>query len=277
MSNQQSDNKKSILREWLENKITMDKTKQGYIKSKTQDKITTITFYHPSHNSLPGNLLGELTQAINKAGKDEESILIVLKSEGDRTYCAGASFDELVSINDKETGKEFFSGFANVINAIRKCPKLIIGRVHGKAVGGGVGLAAACDYTMATKYASVKLSELAVGIGPFVIGPAVERKIGLSAFSQMAINATEWQTAKWAKLKGLYTEVFESTEQLDEYLDTFLATLVTMNPEAMSLLKKVFWKGTEHWDELLKQRAEMSGHLVLSEFSKNAIGKFLKA
>jgi len=255
----------------------MDKTLQGYVNTAIEDGVATITFFHPSHNSLPGNLLAALTAAIDDASADDNVILVLLQSAGDRTFCAGASFNELVAINDERTGKQFFSGFANVINAIRKCQKLVIGRVQGKAVGGGVGIAAACDYCMATKYASVKLSELAVGIGPFVIGPAVERKVGLSAFSQMAINATEWQTAEWAKQKGLYTESFESLTQLDEYLATFISTLRTMNPEAMSLLKQVFWKGTEHWDSLLAERAEMSGRLVLSDFSKKAIGKFLKA
>ena len=253
----------------------MDKTQQGHISTTIQDKIATIEFYHPSHNSLPGKLLAGLEQAIYDVGHNKDVIIIVLKSAGERTFCAGASFDELVAINNEKVGKEFFLGFANVINAIRKVPKLVVGRVHGKAVGGGVGLAAACDYCMATKYASVKLSELAVGIGPFVIGPAVERKVGVSAFSHMAINATEWRTAEWAREKGLFTEVFQSTEQLDEYVTHFTEKLVTMNPEAMRLLKKVFWEGTDHWDALLEERAEMSGRLVLSEFSKKAISSFL--
>ncbi len=253
----------------------MDKIQQGHIETTINNKIATIEFYHPSHNSLPGKLLSELEQAIYAAGGNDDVILIVLKSAGDRTFCAGASFDELSSIQNEDVGKKFFMGFANVINAIRKVPKVVIGRVHGKAVGGGVGLAAACDYCMATKYASIKLSELAVGIGPFVIGPAVERKMGVSAYSHMSLNATEWRTADWAREKGLYTEVFQSTEQLDEYIIHLTDKLVTMNPEAMGLLKKVFWEGTENWDDLLEERAEMSGRLVLSDFSKNAIGKFL--
>jgi len=253
----------------------MDKTLQGHIKTDIKGGIATIEFFHPSHNSLPGKLLADLEFAIYEAGKNDEVILIVLKSDGDRTFCAGASFDELVAIEDEAVGKKFFMGFANVINAIRKVEKIVIGRVQGKAVGGGVGLAAACDYCMATKYASVKLSELAVGIGPFVIGPAVERKVGISAYSQMSLNATEWKTAAWAREKGLFTEVFDSTKQLDEYVEHFTEKLVTMNPEALSLLKGVFWEGAEHWDELLAKRAEMSGNLVLSDFSKKAIGKFL--
>lgn len=253
----------------------MDKTQQGYIKSETRNRITSITFFHPSHNSLPGKLLSELSEAITVAGNDTDTVLVVLKSAGDRTFCAGASFDELVAIETEAAGKEFFSGFSGVINAIRKCPKLVIGRVQGKAVGGGLGLAAACDYCVATKYASVKLSELAVGIGPFVIGPAVERKVGLSAFSQMAIHATKWYTAEWAQQKGLYTEVYDSVEELDIELEKFLNTTAGMNPEAMKLLKKVFWKGTEDWDNLLADRAVTSGKLVLSDFSKKAIGKFL--
>jgi len=255
----------------------MDKTQLGHIKTEISNGIATLEFYHPSHNSLPGKLLAELERAIYELGKDDEVILIVLESNGNRTFCAGASFNELASIENEVVGKRFFMGFANVINAIRKIPKIVIGRVQGKAVGGGVGLASACDYCMATKYASIKLSELAVGIGPFVIGPAVERKIGLSAFSQLAINATEWKTADWAKSKGLYNDVFDTTEQLDEYIKHFSEKLVTMNPEALKLLKKVFWEGTENWDSLLEQRAEMSGKLVLSDFSKKEIGKFLSA
>jgi len=250
---------------------------QGQIISTFNNHVTSIEFFHPAQNSLPGHLLNELVTHINQAGDDENTILIVLKSAGDRSFCAGASFTELATIQDFEIGKKFFMGFASVINAIRKCPKIVVGRVHGKAVGGGVGLAAACDYCMATKYASVRLSELAVGIGPFVIGPAVERKIGLSAFSQMALNATEWQTAEWAKQKGLFTEVFENVEQLDAYIEHFTADLVKKNPAALSQLKKIFWEGTENWDQLLEHRAEMSGKLILSDFAKDAIVKFLNA
>ncbi|MDF1694387.1 MAG: enoyl-CoA hydratase/isomerase family protein [Saprospiraceae bacterium] len=254
----------------------MDKTQQGHIISAIKNNIATIEFYHPSHNSLPGKLLAELEKAIYAADENEDVILIILKSFGERTFCAGASFDELVAINDEKIGKTFFMGFANVINAIRKISKIVIGRVHGKAVGGGVGLAAACDYCLATKFASVKLSELAVGIGPFVIGPAVDRKMGVSAYSHMSLHATKWMSAEWAREKGLYTEVFENTEDLDQGLEQFASLLVSMNPEAMMLLKKVFWEGTDHWDALLEERAEMSGRLVLSDFSKNAIGAFLK-
>ncbi len=255
----------------------MDKTAQGYVKSSIENRIETIEFFHPSHNSLPSILLAKLASTITEAGQKEEVILIVLKSAGDRTFCAGASFDELVAIADKTQGLLFFSGFANVINAIRTCGKLVIGRVQGKTVGGGVGLAAACDYCMATKYASIKLSELAVGIGPFVIGPAVERKLGLARFSQMAINAKEWYTADWGKEVGLFQEVFDTTEYMDDYLGRFLETLVNMNPVAMVELKKIFWKGTDNWDVLLKERAATSGELILSPIAKKTIQGFLNA
>jgi methylglutaconyl-CoA hydratase len=207
-------------------------------------------------------------------GKNDNAKVIVLQSEGEKAFCAGASFDELISIKDLETGKIFFSGFAGVINAMRKAPKFVIARVQGKAVGGGVGLASAADYTLALSTASVKLSELAVGIGPFVVGPAVERKVGSSAFCQLAINASEWQTAQWAKEKGLYAEIFDEINQLDEAIHQLAHRLSTSNPEAMMLLKKAAWQGTEHWDTLLIERAEMSGKLVLSDFTVNAINKF---
>lgn len=249
---------------------------EGFVKTNLLKKgLLEIEFFHPKHNSLPSAILQELAEAIIEAGNNEEVQVVILKSGGNRTFCAGASFDELVAINDFFTGKNFFMGFANVINACRKCPKIIIGRVQGKAVGGGVGLASAVDYCFATKYASIKLSELNVGIGPFVVGPAVARKIGFSAMSQLAINADEFQSANWAKEKGLYAEVFETIEALDAGILTLSDYLLLTNPEAQTLLKKVFWEGCQDWDVLLEQRAEMSGRLVLSEFTKKALESYI--
>lgn len=255
----------------------MNATEQGNVTFEINEKgIATIEFFHPMSNSLPGKVLNKLANTITELGNKENVKVIILKSAGDRAFCAGASFDELISIEDFETGKVFFSGFANVINAARKCPKFIIGRVQGKAVGGGVGMASAVDYCYATKFAAVKLSELAVGIGPFVVGPAVERKIGTSAMSMLAINATEWYPAEWAKEKSLYAEIFDSIEAMDEAIEVLANKLAQSNPEAMSMLKKVFWEGTEHWDTLLSERAAMSGKLVLSDFTRNAINAFKK-
>ena len=251
-----------------------DNTQLGAVTTVINNHIATITFFHPSHNSLPGKLLSELTEAIDQAGHDDDIRVIILKSSGDRTFCAGASFDELIAIDNIETGKKFFMGFANVINACRKCPKLILGRVQGKAVGGGVGLAAATDYCFATKFSAVKLSELAVGIGPFVVGPAVERKLGISAMTQLAYNATEWQNAAWARAKGLYTNIYDTIEEMDMAILELAQKLALSNPEAMRMMKKAFWSEAAHWDELLAERAAMSGQLVLSDFTRNAIQKF---
>lgn len=248
---------------------------QGAVESHIDERgIAYIEFSHPLSNSLPGKVLRNLADTITEMGENPEVKVIVLRSAGEKAFCAGASFDELISINDLETGKVFFSGFANVINACRKAPKFIIGRVQGKAVGGGVGLASAVDYCLATKFADVKLSELAVGIGPFVVGPAVERKIGVSAMSELAINATEWRSAEWAKRKGLFTDVFDNAEEMDKEIERLAVQLSKSNPEAMSMLKTIFWQGTEHWDTLLAERAGMSGKLVLSDFTVNAIGAF---
>lgn len=246
----------------------------GTVNTKRVNQIATITFFHPQSNSLPGALLMQLAGEIEKAGADKAVRVIVLQSEGEKAFCAGASFDELMSIETIEQGTKFFSGFAAVINAMRKAPKFVIARVQNKAVGGGVGLASAADYTFAVDTASVKLSELAVGIGPFVVGPAVERKIGTAAFASLSINATEWQSAAWAKEKGLYAEVFSSITEMDVAIETLAKKLASSNPEAMALLKKVLWTGTEHWDSLLAERAVMSGTLVLSDFTRNAIQKF---
>ncbi|WP_282136568.1 enoyl-CoA hydratase/isomerase family protein [Seonamhaeicola maritimus] len=246
----------------------------AYVKLTIENKIGFIEFFHPNRNSMPSDVLLELEQIITTAGNNDDVKVIVLKSGGDRTFCAGASFNELIAIENAETGKHFFSGFANVINAMRKCPKLIIGRIQGKAVGGGVGLAAAADYCFATQYASVKLSELSIGIGPFVIEPVVSRKIGKIAMSQMTIDAETFYSADWAKEKGLYSEVFESTEELDQALNALAGKLTSYNPEALKEMKKVFWQETDHWDALLHDRAGISGKLVLSKFTKDVLKKY---
>ncbi|MDZ7807731.1 MAG: enoyl-CoA hydratase/isomerase family protein [Gracilimonas sp.] len=246
----------------------------GAVNLTIENNIGTIEFYHPKGNSLPGAILRKLAQTITAAGENEEIRVLVITSRGDGAFCAGASFDELIAIEDYDTGKEFFMGFALVLNAMRTCPKLIIVRVHGKTVGGGVGIAAAGDYTFAEEKASIKLSELALGIGPFVVGPAVERKIGKSAFSALSIDATNWYDADWALQKGLYNKIFGSTFDLDQAIRELAGKLEDSSPEAMRDLKAVLWKGTEDWDMLLEQRAEISGRLVLSDFTKNFINKF---
>jgi methylglutaconyl-CoA hydratase len=248
----------------------------GSLYTQINRGVATIVFGHPASNSFPSILLERLTKEFQNLSHNEEVSVIVLKSEGDRAFCAGASFDELIAISNLEEGKAFFSGFANVINAMRYCTKLIIGRIQGKAVGGGVGLAAACDYVFATEYASIKLSEFTIGIGPFVIAPAVERKIGVSGLAELTMAATDWQTAYWAKDKGLYARVFENAEEMDNEVAILANKIASYNPEALAQMKGVLWKGTEHWNELLLERAEISGKLVLSDFTKKALKKFQK-
>lgn len=247
---------------------------EPYVKKEHHQGITTIEFFHPQSNSLPGKILKELAAAITHAGEDPDTNVIILRSAGEKAFCAGASFDELTQITNEKEGLQFFSGFAHVINAMRLCPKFIIGRIQGKCVGGGVGLAAAVDYAIATEAAEVKLSELAVGIGPFVVGPAVERKIGTGSFSALAIDATSFRNAEWAKRKGLFAEVHEDISSMDEAIRHLANNLSHSSAEAMAEMKKIFWKGTEHWDTLLTERAKISGRLVLSEFTKNAISRF---
>lgn len=249
---------------------------ESFVKYTIENNIGVIEFFTPNHNSLPAIILKKLAETITEASNDKNSTVLILKSSGNRTFCAGASFDELINIETKEQGLAFFSGFANVINAMRLSPKIIIGRVQGKAVGGGVGLACSCDYTLATKYADIKLSELAIGIGPFVVGPAVERKIGTQAAYEMAIDAANFRTAAWAKEKGLYANVLNNIEELDIEVLSLATTLAASNPEAMLEIKKAFWAGTEHWNDLLMERAVISGKLVLSNFTKNYIRKFKK-
>lgn len=246
----------------------------GYVTAETHKGITTIEFFHPQSNSMPRRLLESLANEIHASGSDADTKVIILRSAGEKAFCAGASFAELSAIDSPQKGYDFFSGFANVINAMRKVPKLIIARVHGRCVGGGVGLAAAADYAIALEGADVRLSELAVGIGPFVIGPAVERKIGLSAFSQLAIDATMWRNSDWAKKKGLFAEVHPTLEGMDESVARLANQLAHSNPEAMAEMKKMLWQGTEGWDDLLPSRAEISGRLVQSSFTREAIEKF---
>jgi len=246
----------------------------NYVTLNIENSIGTIEFFTDQSNALPEEILKKLAETVTEAGENQEVKVIILKSGGDRTFCAGASFDELIAVENAEEGHLFFMGFANVINAMRKAPKFIIGRLQGKAVGGGIGLASATDYCFATKFSSIKLSELALGIGPFIVSAPIERKMGLSAMSQMGINAGAFYSPEWAKEKGLFNEVFDSTEEMDKAVDELAQKLAGYNPEAMSEIKKVFWQGTDHWDELLNERAQISGKLVISDFTRNFIQKF---
>lgn len=247
----------------------------GILLTTIENKIATLEFGHPASNSFPGDLLNRLTNELDNLSQNPDVSIIVLKSSGQGAFCAGASFEELLTVSNLDEATQFFSGFANVVNAMRRCSKIIVGRIHGRAVGGGVGIAAACDYALATTGSAIKLSELGIGIGPFVIEPAVTRKIGKSATTEMTLEA-EWKTAAWANQKGLYAKIFETSAELDNEIEAFANTLASYNPEALTEMKKVLWEGTENWSTLLYERAEISGKLVLSDFSRKALKQFKK-
>lgn len=246
----------------------------GHVSVQTVNGVATLEFGHPKGNSLPGALLRQIADALDALGADGEVRVIVLRSTEPGPFCAGASFDELRSIQDAATGKEFFMGFARLVLAMRRCPKFIIARVHGKTVGGGVVLAAAADYAIASASAAVRLSELAVGIGPFVVGPVIQRKMGLGAFQALAVDAATWRDAAWAERHGLFAEVTSDGGALDAAVAALADRLARSSPDAMARMKETFWQGTEHWDTLLEERAAMSGTLVLSPFTRDAIAAF---
>lgn len=247
----------------------------GSVITTIENQIATLEFGHPASNSFPSDLLDRLTKELNELSNNSAVSVIILRSIGTGAFCAGASFEELLVVSNEEEAKKFFSGFANVLNAMRQCSKLIIGRIHGKAVGGGVGIVAACDYTFATIECNLRLSELEIGIGPFVIEPALSRKMGKSAMAEMTLD-TEWRTATWANQNGLFSKVFANQKTLDSEIAVFAKKLASYNPEALTEMKKVIWEGTENWSTLLYDRAAISGKLVLSDFSKNALSKFKK-
>lgn len=246
----------------------------AYVKHKIENGVATIEFYHPKGNSFPSFQLQKLIDTIDELGQNPEAKVIVLKSAGEKVFCAGASFDELLVIEDFETGKKFFSGFANLILAMRNCPKFIIGSVVGKVVGGGVGIVAACDYALAMDNASIRLSELSIGIGPFVIEPAISRKIGVNAFSELTLNPKEWVPASWCLESGFYNKVFDNEQDLDAATLEFSQQLSKYSPDAMKNLKSIFWENASDWDKIMPERAAMSGKLVLSDFTKETLNKF---
>jgi len=248
----------------------------GSLYTKIENRIATVEFGHPASNSFTLELLNRLRAELDKLSENEEVTLILLKSEGEKAFCAGASFDELMQVSNMEQGEIFFSGFANVINAMRRCKKVIVGRVQGKTVGGGVGLISACDYVFAVEAASIRLSELSIGIAPLVIAPALERKMGIAAVSELSLHPTEWKNAYWGQERGLYAKVFDNLRELDKEIDFFTHKLSAYNPAALLEWKKVLWNTTDHWDTLLTERARITGSLALSEFAKIALSKFKK-
>ena len=247
-------------------------TDAGSVRSDLANGVATITFAHPKSNSLPGKLLAELARSVTEAGQNPGARVILLRSEGDGAFCAGASFAELQAISDAEGGKRFFMGFVNLILAMIRAPKFVVTRVHGKAVGGGVGIVSASDYAIASNTASLKLSELAVGLGPFIVGLPIQKKIGMGPFSAMSVDA-EWRDAAWGHTHGLYAEVHADVASLDAAVDRRVSALAASNPEAMAELKKVFWEGTEDWESELAARAQKSGTLVLSYFTSAVVGR----
>ncbi|MDG1518233.1 MAG: enoyl-CoA hydratase/isomerase family protein [Flavobacteriales bacterium] len=247
---------------------------RGYVKVEVKNGVGEIEFFHPKSNSLPAALLQEITEGLNKLSENNEVLVIHLKSRGEKAFCAGASFDELLKVSNEEEGKEFFSGFARVILAIKNAPKFVVAQIQSKVVGGGVGIVAACDFVVATDQASLKLSELSIGIGPFVVGPAVERKIGLAHFTNMSLNPTAWKTANWGKEIGLYSEVVSSTVELEIRLKEMITLYKTYSPEAMLEIKKMLWEKCFDMGEVMSRRAEKSGSLVLSDFTRNKLEEF---
>ena len=244
----------------------------GFVNQELKNSISEITFGHPKSNSLPGEILELLAQTILNEGAKTEVKAILLKSGGEKAFCAGASFDELLSIDELENSKKFFGGFAKVLNAMRSCGKLVIVRVQGKTTGGGVGIACAADYCFATKDAALALTELNLGIGPFVIGPYVERKMGKSAYAAMSIDA-DFRSAEWCKQHDVYHSVSENIEMMDEEISKFLEKLSARSSDALSLIKKVSWEGTEHFEELMPERILMSASLILEDSAKKNIEK----
>lgn len=242
----------------------------GFVQHTFNNNISEITFGHSKSNSLPGEILERLAETILEAGKSSDTKAILLKSDGEKAFCAGASFDELLTIEDLETSQNFFGGFAKVLNAMRNCGKLVIVRVQGKTTGGGVGIACAADYCFATESAAMALTEINLGIGPFVIGPYVERKIGKSAYSAMSVDA-DFRSAEWCKNHDVYHSVSETIEEMDEKLQEFLGKLSERNSDALALIKKVSWEGTEHFDELMPERIHMSASLILEDSAKKNI------
>jgi methylglutaconyl-CoA hydratase len=245
----------------------------GYVERRVTDGIASVRFGHPKGNSLPAAVLRDLAAAIGEVAAHDEVRLIVVSSFGDGPFCGGASFDELTAIADEASGKEFFMGFARVILAMTRARQPILTRVQGKVVGGGVGVVAASDYVVATENASLRLSEVALGIGPFVVGPAIERKVGVGAFAGMAIDG-EWRDARWGESHGLYATVYDTTKAMDGSLEIFARTMAALNPDALSQIKRITWAGTDHWPTLLEERAALSGRLVLSEYTRAAIAAF---
>lgn len=248
----------------------------GKVETSLKNGVATVSFFHPKGNSLPSSILAQLTEAVRGFSANPEARVILIRSEGDGPFCGGASFSELQTIRNETEGTAFFMGFARLILAMVRAPKFVVTRVHGKAVGGGVGVIAASDYSLAARSASVRLSELAIGIGPFVVGPAIQKKIGLAAFTALAVD-TDWRDAEWAENRGLYASLYSDIRELDTAVENITRKLAASNPSAMAELKTAFWSGTEHWEDLLAARAAVSGQLVLSEFARCAIAALAPA
>lgn len=242
----------------------------GNVQLEKNKKIGRIKFFHPKGNSLPSNLLDELVQAFEKSEKDPDIRVIVLESKGN-SFCAGASLKELKKLKNIDETTSFFMGFADLLNTIRKMSKFVLAKVHGKVVGGGVGLVAVCDYAFATNAALIKLSELSIGLGPYVIEPAVSRKIGTTAFTQLSLDSAEWKSAQWGLENGLYAKCVTDKKALDQTVINNAERLSNYDQQSLRHLRKLHWKDTNNWESLLPKNAKITAKLALSDFTQNKI------
>ncbi len=246
---------------------------EAYVKNYCEGNIGFLEFGNPAGNSLPSPLLKAFKAGLIALEKDSNVRVIVIQSFGDRAFCGGASLAEMKTLQTLEEATAFFMGIADLINTLRSLSKFVIGRVHGKVVGGGVGLVAACDYVLANRTAQIKLSELSIGIGPYVIEPVVSRKIGGTAFAQLSLDAHQWKSATWAEDKGLYNALFETQVELDLAVKTNAERFASYPEKAVKTLRKLHWKETEHWDKLLPKNAAITGELALQEATQNILKK----
>ncbi|MES2957035.1 MAG: enoyl-CoA hydratase-related protein [Pseudomonadota bacterium] len=205
-----------------------------------QPGVTQVTMSRPAvFNAFDEAMIGELDAAFERLGADDSVRVIVLAGEG-KHFSAGADLQwmQRASNASQEWNLEDACRFAAMLARIDATPKPTVARIQGAALGGGVGLACACDIAIGADNASFAVSEARFGILPAVIGPYVVNAVGKRQARRLALTATRIGAAE-ARVLGLVQAVVP-LDALDAAVDAVLTDLLAGGPQAQSEIKQLF-------------------------------------
>ncbi len=202
--------------------------------------VATVTLNRPdSHNAFNPEMIGAITAAFRSLGDNPVVRVIVLTGRG-RSFCAGADVGYMRETADYTFEENVADGQAifDLMQAVDSCPKAVVGRINGAAIGGGAGLTACCDIAIAVERAKFAFSEVRLGIVPAIISPFVVAKIGAANSREMFLTGERFLAPKALEI-GLVQQVAADEAALDSAVQERVEQLLMAAPGAQADAKKL--------------------------------------